>query len=158
MQGTRGLFQGYPDRVYIEGHGRPEHQWEEAKTYLAQYDHPLWSELTKKAEGAGHGGMDYLEDYRLIKCLLEGVPTDMNVYDAAALSAVVQLTERSNARRSAPSTFPTSRAAAGKRSRRGASCARDRAEAHAAPSRVCLSVLRSAARNSYIISPAHSNG
>ena len=40
--------------------------------------------------------MDYLEDYRLIKCLREGLPTDMNVYDAAALSAVVQLSERSN--------------------------------------------------------------
>ena len=105
VQGTRGLFQGYPDRVYIEGRGKP-HQWEEAKTYLAQYDHPLWSELTKKAEGAGHGGMDYLEDYRLIKCLLDGVPTDMNVYDAAALSAVVHLTERSNARRSSAVDFP----------------------------------------------------
>ena len=50
--------------------------------------------------------MDYLEDYRLIKCLLDGVPTDMNVYDAAALSAVVHLTERSNARRSAAVDFP----------------------------------------------------
>ena len=50
--------------------------------------------------------MDYLEDYRLIKCLLDGVPTDMNVYDAAALSAVVHLTERSNARRSAAVEFP----------------------------------------------------
>ena len=105
VQGTRGLFQGYPDRVYIEGRGKP-HQWQEAKAFLDQYDHPLWSELTKKAEGAGHGGMDYLEDYRLIKCLLDGVPTDMNVYDAAALSAVVHLTERSNARRSAAVEFP----------------------------------------------------
>ena len=49
--------------------------------------------MTKSAEGAGHGGMDYLEDYRLIKCLREGLPTDMNVYDAAALSAVVHLSD-----------------------------------------------------------------
>ncbi len=76
------------------------------KTYLAQYDHPLWAELTKRAEGAGHGGMDYIEDYRLIKCLREGLPTDMNVYDAAALSAVVHLSERSNARRSSAIDFP----------------------------------------------------
>ena len=40
--------------------------------------------------GAGHGGMDFIEDYRLIACLRAGTPTDMNVYDAAALSAVVQ--------------------------------------------------------------------
>ena len=105
VQGTRGLFQGYPDRVYIEGRS-PEHRWEESKAYLAQFDHPLWTDLTTKSEGAGHGGMDYLEDYRLIKCLREGQPTDMNVYDAAALSAVVQLSQRSNAKRSAPMDFP----------------------------------------------------
>lgn len=105
VQGTKGLFQGYPNRVYIEGRSQ-EHRWEDAQTYLAQYDHPLWVELTKTAEGAGHGGMDYIEDYRLIKCLREGLPTDMNVYDAAALSAVVELTARSNARRSASVDFP----------------------------------------------------
>jgi hypothetical protein len=105
VQGTRGLFQGYPDRVYIEGRS-PEHRWEDSKVYMAQYEHPLWTDLTKSAEGAGHGGMDYLEDYRLIKCLREGLPTDMNVYDAAALSAVVHLSERSNGRRSAPVDFP----------------------------------------------------
>jgi hypothetical protein len=105
VQGTRGLFQGYPDRVYVEGRS-PEHRWEESKAYLAQYDHPLWTDLTKNAEGAGHGGMDYLEDYRLIKCLREGLPTDMTVYDAASLSAVVHLSERSNARQSTPMDFP----------------------------------------------------
>ena len=105
VQGTRGLFQGYPDRVYIEGRS-PEHRWEESKAYLAQYDHPLWTDLTAKSEGAGHGGMDYLEDYRLIKCLREGLPMDMTVYDAAALSAVVHLSQQSNAKRSAAVDFP----------------------------------------------------
>ncbi|HXW08531.1 MAG TPA: hypothetical protein VD833_25095, partial [Vicinamibacterales bacterium] len=80
--------------------------WEDAKTYLAQYEHPLWTDLTSRAQGAGHGGMDYIEDYRLITCLREGLPTDMNVYDAAALSAVVHLSEQSNARRSAAVDFP----------------------------------------------------
>ena len=39
--------------------------------------------------------MDYIEDYRLIKCLREGKPTDFNVYDAAAISAVVGLSVQS---------------------------------------------------------------
>jgi hypothetical protein len=105
VQGTKGLFQGYPDRVYVEGRGK-EHQWSEAQAYLEEFEHPLWSDLNKKAEGAGHGGMDFIEDYRLIKCLREGLPTDMTVYDAASLSAVVHLTERSNAKKSAPMEFP----------------------------------------------------
>ncbi len=50
--------------------------------------------------------MDFLEDYRLIKCLREGLPTDMNVYDAAALSAVSELSERSVSEGSKPIQFP----------------------------------------------------
>ena len=105
VQGTRGLFQGYPDRVYIEGRS-PLHQWDTAEKYRTEYEHPLWTDLTSRAEGAGHGGMDYIEDYRLIKCLREGLPTDMNVYDAASLSCIVQLSEQSNGRRSSAVDFP----------------------------------------------------
>jgi hypothetical protein len=105
VQGTKGLFQGYPHRVYIEGRGR-EHQWQEASDLLAEFEHPLWKELAEQAQGAGHGGMDYIEDYRLIKCLREGLPTDMNVYDAAALSAVVELSVKSVKRRAEPVDVP----------------------------------------------------
>jgi Oxidoreductase family, NAD-binding Rossmann fold len=105
VQGTKGLFQGYPDRVYIEGRGK-EDEWQEASALLEEFEHPLWKEIAQQAEGAGHGGMDYIEDYRLIKCLREGLPTDMNVYDAAAISAVVGLSTQSVAKRSAPMDFP----------------------------------------------------
>jgi hypothetical protein len=50
--------------------------------------------------------MDYMEDYRLIKCLREGLATDMNVHDAAALSALVGATVRSVSRRSRPVDIP----------------------------------------------------
>jgi hypothetical protein len=73
---------------------------------LAEFEHPLWKEMADAAEGAGHGGMDFIEDYRLIKCLREGQPTDMNVYDAASLSAVVHLSSQSVSRKSAPMDFP----------------------------------------------------
>jgi predicted dehydrogenase len=105
VQGTKGMFQGYPNRLYIEGRGKP-HQWVDAASVRDEFDHPLWQEIEARAAGAGHGGMDYIEDYRLIKCLREGLPTDMNVYDAAALSAVVELTVRSNARRARSVDFP----------------------------------------------------
>ena len=105
VQGTRGLFSGYPNRVHIEGRS-PNHRWEEAETYLEEFDHPLWKSEGERARGAGHGGMDYLEDYRLIRCLQEGIPTEMNVYDAAALSAVGPLSEQSIANRGMPMEFP----------------------------------------------------
>ena len=105
VQGTKGLFQGYPNRLYIEGRGRP-HQWLQAQDVLAEFEHPLWKEIAEQAQGAGHGGMDFIEDYRLIKCLREGLPTDMNVYDAAALSAVIEASVRSVKRRSEPVDIP----------------------------------------------------
>ncbi len=105
VQGTQGIFQGYPDRVYIEGQS-PDHRWEEAESYYEGFEHPLWQALREASIGAGHGGMDFIEDYRLIQCLHEGLPTDMNVYDAAALSAVCELTELSVANGSAPVEFP----------------------------------------------------
>ena len=105
VQGTKGLFQGYPDRVYVEGRGKAD-QWVEAQTMFAEFEHPLWKEIAEQAKGAGHGGMDFIEDYRLIKCLREGQPTDFNVYDAAAISAVVGLSVQSVGRKSAPVDFP----------------------------------------------------
>jgi hypothetical protein len=50
--------------------------------------------------------MDYLENRRLIQCLREGKPLDMDVYDAAAWSVVSALSERSVAARSRPVDFP----------------------------------------------------
>ena len=105
VEGTKGLFQGYPSRVYIEGRGK-EDEWQDATALLEEFEHPLWKEIAEIAKGAGHGGMDFIEDYRLIKCLREGQPTDMNVYDAASLSAVVHLSVQSVAKKSAAVEFP----------------------------------------------------
>jgi len=105
LQGTQGLFHGYPNRIYIEGRS-PEDEWEDPEKYFEEFGHPLWKQIGGSAKNAGHGGMDYLEDYRLIKCLREGLPTDMNVYDAASISAVCELSCRSVASRSVPMSFP----------------------------------------------------
>jgi predicted dehydrogenase len=105
LQGTRGLFQGYPNRLHIEGRS-PAHRWEDAATYYGEFDHPLWrSERVRQASG-GHGGMDFLEDFRLVECLRNGEPLDMDVYDAAALSSLCEATERSVAHRSRPVDIP----------------------------------------------------
>lgn len=105
VQGTRGLFERWPERVHIQGRSQ-EHDWEQLDKYYEEFEHPLWkSEAVKQASG-GHGGMDFLEDYRLIQCLRRGEPTDMDVYDAAAWSCISELTERSVAQRSRPQNVP----------------------------------------------------
>ncbi len=105
IQGTRGIFERWPERVHIEDRS-PGHEWETLDKYYEEFEHPLWkSEAVRKASG-GHGGMDFLEDYRLIQCLRRGEPTDMDVYDAAAWSVICGLTEKSVAKRSAAIDFP----------------------------------------------------
>ena len=106
LQGTKGLVRKYPEqRIYIEGRS-PNDRWEEFQGYRAEYDHPLWKGLDERASGAGHGGMDYIEDYRLVQCLRQGKPMDFDVYDAAAWSAVIMVSEQSIAQRSRSIDFP----------------------------------------------------
>ncbi len=106
LQGTKGLVQKYPDqRIYIEGRS-PNDRWEDLNLYRAQYDHPLWKGLDERAAGAGHGGMDFIEDYRLVQCLRQGAPMDSDVYDGAACTAVIMMSEQSIAQRSRTVDFP----------------------------------------------------
>lgn len=98
LQGTRGVVRKYPEqKVHIEGVS-PAHRWEDLLAYRERYEHPIWRALEEESRGGGHGGMDYIEDYRLIQCLREGRPMDMDVYDGAAWSAVSALSEMSIAR------------------------------------------------------------
>ncbi len=100
IQGTKGLARKYPEeKIFIEGTSQ-RHRWADLSEYAEQYKHPLLTSLEEKAEGAGHGGMDFIEDYRLIQCLREGLPTDSDVYDGATISAVVALSEKSIAAKS----------------------------------------------------------
>ena len=105
VQGAKGLVRKYPEeKIHIEGKS-PGHGWEELSKYN-EYDHPLWKAMQERAAGAGHGGMDFIEDYRLIEALRVGRPMDMDVYDAAAWSAVVGLSQQSVARNGRPVDFP----------------------------------------------------
>ena len=106
LQGTDGLVRKYPEqKIHIEERS-PEHDWEDLKDYEAEYEHPLWKALADKGGSFGHGGMDYIEDFRLIQCLRKGMPTDIDVYDGAAWSAVIPLSQRSIAQRSRSIDFP----------------------------------------------------
>ena len=63
--------------------------------------------IEEKAKSVGgHGGMDYIMDYRLIYCLHHGLPLDEDVYDAAEWSAVQELSRISLENGSMPVRFP----------------------------------------------------
>jgi len=80
--------------IHIEGQSKP-HQWEEAKSWLEKYDHPLWKRYGNDASGAGHGGMDFFVVHAFIESIKSGAATPQDVYDAAAWSAITPLSEMS---------------------------------------------------------------
>jgi hypothetical protein len=106
VQGTKGLAHKWPDRIYVEGKAAKPHQWDDFETFAAEFEHPLWKAIASKGEGRGHGGMDYIEDYRLIQSLRKGEPLDQDVYDAAAWSAIVGSSCESVAGKGRPIPIP----------------------------------------------------
>lgn len=105
VQGTKGAFYDYPPRLFFDGQG---HDWKPVTPEIrAQYEHPLWKqqgELARKL--GGHGGMDFIMNYRLVQLYRRGLPPDIDVYDAAAWSAPGPLSDISVAWGSIPLPFP----------------------------------------------------
>ncbi|MFM9000033.1 MAG: hypothetical protein ACKORB_00135 [Opitutia bacterium] len=69
--------------------------------------HPLVTkvgELAKKV--GGHGGMDFILNYRMLDCVRQGITPDMTVYDAADWSAILELSVRSVKDGSMPAQCP----------------------------------------------------
>lgn len=107
VQGVNGLteFDYYDKRIYVEGKS-PSHQWEKMDEYLKEYDHPLWKKYGEYAEGSGHGGMDFFVMNSFVESAKQNIAPPMDVYDAAAWSAVTPLSEQSIANNGEPQAFP----------------------------------------------------
>ena len=111
LTGTEGFANKYPIEGFafvpenIDTDEVPDHEDlsshsfvpEEARLALMEkYMHPIHREVGEIAKSVGgHGGMDFVMDYRLVYCLLNGLPLDMDVYDAAEWSCVRQHARRS---------------------------------------------------------------
>ncbi len=122
LTGTKGFANKYP----VEGYAFepeqlaetevPDHENlnahnfvsdEVRKALMEQYKDPIAIEIEEKArEVGGHGGMDFIMDYRLIYCLRHGLPLDQDVYDAAEWSCIGALTAMSIEHKSAPVAVP----------------------------------------------------
>ena len=91
LQGSKGMARKWPTKQIAFDHKKWLNE-DEMKAMEAKYQHPLtktMGELARKV--GGHGGMDFIMDYRLMYCLKNGLPLDTNAYDAAAWSAVTPL-------------------------------------------------------------------
>jgi predicted dehydrogenase len=95
VQGTEGLWMDVNKSIYIQEKSAKPHEWDDEKSWLDKYDHPLWARWSKETEGAGHGGMDFFVIHSFVESIKLKAPTPMDVYDAAAWSAISPLSEQS---------------------------------------------------------------
>ena len=95
LSGTKGFAQKYPiphmafapdcDSVIMD---------RELEKLMIKHTHPITEQYKKRGlELCGRRWIDYAMDCRLIYCLNKGLPLDMDVYDAAEWSCLVELTD-----------------------------------------------------------------
>lgn len=108
LSGTKGFAQKWPRTgIALEPNGHYYLSDAALDSLLKAYEHPIVKEVGEKArQVGGHGGMDFIMDYRLIYCLHHGLPLDQDVYDAAEWSAVIELSQISVANQGMPVQIP----------------------------------------------------
>lgn len=105
VKGTLGMARKYPNQLIAEGE-----RWstdEEMTHFHEKYTPEIVrrvGEMAKKV--GGHGGMDFIMDWRLIDCLRNGLPLDQDVYDGTVWSVIAPLSEWSVANRSRSVDIP----------------------------------------------------
>lgn len=97
LSGTKGMAVKYPqEQIALEPNAHEFLKKEDFDALMKKYEHPLATQIGEKAKKVGgHGGMDFIMDYRLIYCLRKGLPLDQDVYDAASWCSIAPLSEKS---------------------------------------------------------------
>mgnify|MGYP002619995438 CR=1 FL=1 len=108
LTGTTGFANKYPTEGYaLSGKDVKEagvtlnyenltaHRYmskEDKDNLLKKYTSPIVTKYGEEAkEVGGHGGMDFIMDSRLVYCLRNGLPLDMDVYDIAEWCCLAEL-------------------------------------------------------------------
>ena len=107
INGTKGSCLKYPEPSKI---ALSHQNWLSEADYKKvedQYTPPIIKKMGEMAKKVGgHGGMDFIMDWRTIDCLRNGLPLDIDVYDSALWSSIAPLSEWSVAHNSAPIAIP----------------------------------------------------
>ncbi len=123
LTGTHGMANKYPVEGYAVETGQlaitgavpdvndlSSHSFlpeKEQKALVEKYRHPILQKYGEMArQVGGHGGMDFIMDARLVYCLQNGLPLDMDVYDLAEWCCLAELGEISMDNGCAPVAVP----------------------------------------------------
>jgi predicted dehydrogenase len=126
LQGTQASYvsprtDGERHLIWIEGRSPATDdgiatEWEDLWRHADEFEHPYWREWGAVADAAGHGGGDFFVIYDFARCILEGAPAPIDVYDAVTWSSIIPLSQESVRRGGAAIAVPDF--ASGQESRR----------------------------------------
>ncbi len=112
LVGSRGLVEDYVPvgdagaRIYVE----PDHggdTWRDFTPYRDEFDHWLWKEVGSNPDNpGGHGGIDYILQWRVVQQMRAGLVPDFDVYDSATWCSPVPLSTASLKRGGRPVDIP----------------------------------------------------
>ncbi len=105
LAGNAIKHSGVPQLDKLDTHGFMSKEQQAALEN--KYQHPIlkeYGEMAKKV--GGHGGMDFIMDARLVYCLQNGLPLDMDVYDMAEWCCLAELGSLSMDNNCAAVAFP----------------------------------------------------
>ncbi len=108
LTGTRGYTHAYPQNAFsFDPKAHTLMSQKEVEKLMDKYRHPVFKQFAEFAELlGGHGGIDSTMDLRLIYCLNNGLPLDMNVYDGATWSSLISASYQSVINNGAPVEIP----------------------------------------------------
>lgn len=105
ISGTSGAALKYPsERIALDHSWLTSEEMTDVNEKFAPEIIKRVGEMAKKV--GGHGGMDFIMDWRLIDCLRNGLPLDQDVYDGVLWSSIAPLSEWSVANRSGSIDVP----------------------------------------------------
>lgn len=115
LYGTTATFFDYPARLSLDDPksfglaAKDSEEWLSDKDLAKmreKFTHPLWKKLAERARGSGHGGMDFVMNWRHLDCIRQGTTPDSVVYDAAAWSSIIGVSVASVSSGSMPVPIP----------------------------------------------------
>ncbi|MFO7193047.1 MULTISPECIES: Gfo/Idh/MocA family oxidoreductase [Thermocrispum] len=125
LAGSRGIVEDYVGggnsnaRAYFEP-DHSGHTWRSFDSYRDRFDHWLWKKVGDNPDNpGGHGGMDYVLQWRIVQQMRAGLVPDIDVYDSAVWCSPVPLSVMSLQRGGRPVKVPDFTRGQWKKSRPG---------------------------------------
>lgn len=113
IRGTNGMYDEATDSVFIDSKEDMDFDltWRNdcggnASKYEEKYESDIWKKALAAERTDGHGGIDFLTHEAFFTNLQQGLPMDIDVYDAAAWMCITPLSEESIKNGSKPVEIP----------------------------------------------------